>query len=324
MITHRAFPGVSCICAALILAPLGSLWAGVASLADAPAGATSAGADAIDSTPAPSKLKTSYEFNTDASYVGDARTNFGSGSNGNVSEQNTDASFIVQPQFNDGPIYRIGPDFQRYSFGFSSAAPLPNILQSESLTLGVDFSLLNSWLFRVEVNPGLYSDLRATGFRDFNAPFIIGGSYIAGADLQWFGGLDVDINRQFPVIPAVGVRWSFTDNWVLNAVLPTPRLEYDWSKDLTLYLGGNVRDGTYRVDRDFGTALGRPLLNGAIVEYDEIRIGAGCSWKAFKDFTFELEGGYLPYREFDFHRADTHFSNDSGAPYGQMSLNAQF
>jgi hypothetical protein len=114
------------------------------------------------------------------------------------------------------------------------------------------------------------------------------------------------------------------DQWVLDAILPTPRLEYDWSKGLTLYLGGDVDDGTYRVDRDFATGLGRTDLNGAIVEYDEIRVGAGFSWKASKAVTLELEGGYLPYREFDFHRADTHFSNDDGAAYGQMSINAQF
>jgi hypothetical protein len=65
-------------------------------------------------------------------------------------------------------------------------------------------------------------------------------------------------------------------------------------------------------------------LGGSVVEYDEIRIGAGMSLKASKDLTFEFECGYLPYREFDFHRANLHFTNDSGAPYGRISLDAQF
>ena len=41
-------------------------------------------------------------------------------------------------------------------------------------------------------------------------------------------------------------------------------------------------------------------------------------------FTFEMEAGYLPYRQFDFERAHLHFGNESGAAYGQMSLNAHF
>jgi hypothetical protein len=309
------------IALALILAPLLPVRAGESAPPDASVSGTAA---AIDSTPAPGNLKISYEFDADASYVGDARTNFGSGAAGDVSEQRTNARFVIAPQFNDGPIYRFGLAYERYGFGFSKAAPLPDILQAENLVLGVDFSLFDSWLVRVEADPGLYGDARAIGYRDFNVPFTLGGSYIASEELQWVLGLGVDINRQIPVIPAVGARWAVTDNWVVDAILPTPRLEYDWSKDLTLYLGSDIDDGTYRVDHGLGAALDRPKLSGAEVEYDEIRLGAGFSWKASKAITFEVEGGYLPYREFDFHRADVHFSNDDGAPYGQMSINAQF
>ena len=313
---------IALIAAGLILAPLLHVRAGDVAPSDALTSSTAA--EVPDTTPEPSKLKTSYELNADTSYVGDARTNFGSGTHGDVSEERTRGHFVLSPQYNDGPIYRFGLAYQRYSFGFSKAAPIPDILQSENLIVGMDFELFNSWLVRVEADPGLYGDARSVGFRSFNVPFLIGGSYIASADLQWVLGLDVDINRQLPVIPAIGVRWSFTDNWVIDAVLPTPRLEYDWSKALTLYLGGDVDDGTFKMDRGLGTALGRPDLSGAVVEYDEVRVGAGFSWKASKAVTFEVEGGYLPYREFDFHRSNTHFSNADGAPYGQMSFNARF
>lgn len=302
-----------------LLAPLLPLRAGDSTPPPSPDTAA-----AVDSTPAPGNLKTSYEFDADTSFVGDARTNFGSGSAGNVSEQRTDARFVIAPQYNDGPIYRFGLAYERYGFGFSKAAPLPDILQAENLVLGVDFELFNSWLVRVEADPGLYGDSRSAGFRDFNVPFTLGGSYIASEEVQWILGVGVDFNRQIPAIPAIGVRWALSDDWVLDAILPTPRLEYDWSKALTLYLGSDIDDGTYRVDRGLGVALGRPKLSGAVLEYDEIRLGAGFSWKASKAITFELEGGYLPYREFDYHRADTHFSNDNGAAYGQMSINAQF
>ena len=326
---------------------------------------------AADSAPTPSQVKTTYEFDADTAYVGNARSNFGFGNKGDISEESTGGRLVVAPQVDDGPIYRFGLAFQRYSFGLSKAAPLPDILQSENLVVGMDFQLFNSWLVRAEADPGFYNDGRATGFRDFNVPFSIGGSYIAGDALQWVIGLEVDVNRQIPVIPAVGVRWSINDAWVLDLILPTPRLEYQWSKNLTLYIGAGVDDGTYRMDRGFAAGMGStkpttvaeagplrervvgyreavpqppvpilqayrekvyttspgtsgPNLGGAVVEYDEVRIGAGLSWKASKVLTFEIEGGYLPYREFDFHRADFHLSNDGGAPYGRASLNAQF
>jgi len=321
------------LAAILLFAPLLPLRAGDTSTPPD----TSAASIPADSTPAPGNLKTSYEFDAETSYVGSARTHFGDDGTGNVSEQTDSSRLLIEPQFNDGPIYRFGLAYERYNFGLSKAAPIPNILQAENVVVGMDFELFNSWLVRVEADPGLYGDARDTGFRTFNAPFSIGGSYIASETVQYIAGLEVDFNRQIPVIPAVGIHWSLNDNWVLDAVLPTPRIEYDYDKNLTLFLGGDFDDGTYRLDRvfagDYGVAKpstvaeGKhtgPNLNNAIVEYDEVRVGVGFSWKATKAITFELEAGYLPYREFDFHRADVHFSNDDGAAYGRMSFNAQF
>ena len=307
---------------ALLLTQVLPVRAGDAGTPDVSKETTPAGV--TETAPEPSKWKATYELDADTSYVGDARTNFGQEGKGDVSEERTRGHFVIAPQYDEGPIYRFGLQYQRYSFGLSKAAPLPDELQSENVIVGMDFQLGNSWLVRVEADPGFYGDGRNIGYRDFNVPFLIGGSYIASAELQWVLGLDVDVNRQLPVIPAVGMRWEFTDNWVIDAVLPTPRLEYDWSKAMTLFVGGDVDDGTYRVDKGLGKAVGQPKLGGAVMEYDEIRVGAGLSWKAAKGITLEMEGGYLPYREFDFHRADSHFSNANGAAYGQMSIDAQF
>jgi hypothetical protein len=346
------------IAAACLLAPL------LPSRAGDTAPPPDTAAPAVDTSSTPSNLKTTYEISADASYVGDTSTNFGYGNKGTLSEQDSHGKLVVSPQWNDGPIYRFGLECERYNFGFSSAAPLPDILQSENLVLGVDFALFNSWLVRVEADPGLYGDSRAIGFRDFNVPFEIGGSYIASETLQWVIGLEVDVNREYPVLPGVGVHWTITDNLVLDAILPSPRLEYDLSKNLTAYLGGDFKDGTYTVAPDFGAGVGSsvqtsevtyqrqigvrlsghgpptpifqtahktetsatkgPNLNGTIVEYDEIRVGAGFSWKASKALTIEMEGGYLPYREFNFQRSGTHFGNDAGAAYAQVSLDTQF
>lgn len=281
---------------------------------------------ADESSASPSReLSVSYELETDASYVGDASTGLGRGRTGQVSEELTSARLIAEPRWGEGPIYRFGLGFQRYSFGLPSAAPLPNTLQGFSAIVGIDFQLGESWLVRVEAEPGFYT-ASAQFFRgkDFNVPFLIGGSYIAGANLQWILGVSVDLNRRWPVIPAVGVRWNFMDRWTLNAVLPTPRLEFSYNKNLTLFVGADLKGGTFRTDGDFGDAHDLSRLNDAWVEYEEIRVGGGLAWKAFGACTVEIEGGYLPYREFNFHRADRRFESDGGAAYGQMAVSAKF
>jgi hypothetical protein len=355
------------IAGCLALAATPTLRAGDATALDASALTT--GTDATDdySTP-PSHITATYELDADTSYVGAARTNFGHSIQGNVSELEGSGKLVVGLQQSaDSPIFRFGLSYQRYDFGLSKVAPIPDALQAENLVVGADFSLFTSWLVRVEADPGFYNDARSDRFKNFNVPFALGGSYIASEEVQWVVGLGIDFNRQFPVIPAIGVRWQLNDSWVVDAVLPTPRIEYQWSENLTLFLGADVDDGTYRLSSDFprftrtvttettvterkviGTRIApgpgqftpiyatyktqvestktfhRPPLDNAVVEYDEVRLGAGFTWKATKALTLELEGGYLPYREFDFHRADVHYSNNDGAAYGRMSLNAQF
>jgi hypothetical protein len=290
---------------------------GALAFAEAPAPEVEAGK-------APSTFKMGYELEAEYSYVGSSKTEINHHRAGNVSEHNGLVRLLITPQWGQGPIYRFGISAQRYSFGLPSNASIPNTLQSTSLIIGLDFQLGESWLGRIEVEPGLYGDFHDPDTGDFNAPFIIGVSYIASASLQWVAGVSVDVHRRYPVIPAVGVRWSVGSGWTINAVLPTPRLEYAWSKPLTLYAGAEFKDISYRVGDDFGDKPGRPKLNEAVMEYDEVRVGAGFTWKAAPTVSFELEGGYMPYREFNFHRAEFGLKTKEGAPYGQVSLSAKF
>ena len=40
--------------------------------------------------------------------------------------------------------------------------------------------------------------------------------------------------------------------------------------------------------------------------------------------TLSAEGGYLAWREFDFHRTDIRYHYESGAPYGTIALHGAF
>ena len=71
-------------------------------------------------------------------------------------------------------------------------------------------------------------------------PFVIGGTYIFSPNLQLILGVSVDVERKYPVIPAAGLRWKLGPQWLLDAVLPTPRLQYEVSRDVSLYAGATI------------------------------------------------------------------------------------
>ncbi|MES2310123.1 MAG: hypothetical protein V4507_14815, partial [Verrucomicrobiota bacterium] len=106
-------------------------------------------------------------------------------------------------------------------------------------------------------------------------------------------------------------------------VLPKPQLQYEVSDRLTLYVGANIKSATYRTGETFGNEHGRGRLNSAIVDYTEFRVGAGATWQVMSNLDLNLEGGYTPYRTFDYSRAHTQTKLDA-APYVEISASAKF
>ncbi|MDP9290847.1 MAG: DUF6268 family outer membrane beta-barrel protein [Verrucomicrobiota bacterium] len=268
--------------------------------------------------------KWSYEINADYSLGGGARTKFSDGESGDVSEQSGSAKFVLSPQITEKLLLRFGVDWQRFSFDRPHASGLPQTLQSTSVLVGADLQLFDAVLVRVEAEPGFYNDSRDLTTRGFNVPFVIGGTYLISADLQWILGVSVDFNRAYPVLPGIGLRWKFAESWTLNAILPNPRLEFQLGRKTTLYAGAQLIESTYRVSNDFGGRSGDARLNDAIIDYNEIRAGLGAQWKLSRALTLEFEAGYMPYREFDFHRADVTVETKSGAAYGQLNFSSSF
>ncbi len=84
-----------------------------------------------------------------------------------------------------------------------------------------------------------------------------------------------------------------------------------------------IRSATYRVGDRFGD-VNRPVrLNDAVQSYrDPNRCGRGMEANGCDQIT--AGGGYLPYRSFDYHRADIRYREDGGAPYGTVALHGAF
>lgn len=263
------------------------------------------------------------EYSFDETYVANATVSHGEKRVVDFDESDTFIHFVLTPRITPG-VLRLGVEYEQFSFGFEGSALLPNTLQSAAIVVGLDTQIKNSILLRVEAMPGVYSEAFRPGSNDFNMPFTIGGTYIFNPDLQIAIGIGVDIDRKYPVLPGGGIRWKFQPHWVLNAILPEPRLEYEVSKSVTLYIGANLKETNFRVSETFGSDHGKPQLNHAVLTYSEVRTGTGLDWKITNWLSVNAEAGYQPYRTFDFYRADFKFDQDSSAPYGMISFHGAF
>ncbi len=270
-------------------------------------------------------FKFSAEFTLEQAYLGGGEVARGHRSVNDLDEYYSNLLFVYTPRIEAG-ILRLGGQWERYSFGYPHGGEqLPNTLQAVNGIIGFDTKFSDSILVRIEAQPGLYGT--AFGHLDgdaFNVPFIIGGTYIYSPDLQLVLGVGVNVQSRYPVLPGGGIRWKIAPDWVLNAVLPTPRLEYQFRRSLTFFAGAEIKANTFRTDDHFGDSHGDPALNNAWLSYEEIRTGAGAEWKLNASLTLTVEGGYAPYRQFDFHRTDVRYHNETGAAYGALTLRGEF
>jgi hypothetical protein len=264
----------------------------------------------------------SGEYVAEETYVAQGDVRRGERSVRDITEHNTVLRLILTPAISVG-VLRIGFDWERFSFDMPAHSPLPDALQAPSFVLGLDTQFTDSIVARFEAKPGFYgtNNLETDSF---NMPFIAGATYIYSPTLQFIAGVSVDVERNFPVIPAAGIRWKVHRQWVINGVLPTPRIEFAASTNATVYLGANIKQVGYRMEDDFGVNHGNPNLNNAILTYTEVRTGLGVDWKLAPVITLSAEAGYQPYRAFDFHRADVTFRETGSAPYGMISFHSSF
>lgn len=287
-------------------------------------------------TPNETHASIPFEFNLDYAYIGDSEVKR-SFRRVDFDENYGKAEFVYTPRIKFG-ILRLGGNYERFEFGvpdtsllrqpvggarFFGSPQIPRTLQVVSAVVGLDTQFSDSLLFRIEAQPGLYGASHLDG-GTFNVPVVLGGTYIYSPDLQFIFGVLVDYERNYPVVPGGGIRWHFASQWTLSAALPTPRLEYEMNRNMLVYAGADVRGDTFRVDDNFGNSRADTRLNRAVLTYTEVRVGGGVEWKITPEIKLSLEGGFLPYREFDYHRADIRYTHEEGAPYAGISLHGAF
>jgi hypothetical protein len=72
-----------------------------------------------------------------------------------------------------------------------------------------------------------------------------------------------------------------------GVVAPRPQLQYLLSDNVTLFVGADLRETTFRMAENFGQSRGIPKLDNAILQYREVRATAGLTRKLSKNVSKE-------------------------------------
>jgi hypothetical protein len=101
--------------------------------------------------------KFSADFTIEQAYIGDADVARGGREVNDFDEYYSNVVFVYTPRIKFG-ILRLGAQWERYSFGFSSSGgqQLPNTLQAVNSIIGLDTKFSDSILVRFEAQPGFY------------------------------------------------------------------------------------------------------------------------------------------------------------------------
>lgn len=230
-------------------------------------------------------------------------------------------NFLTWPNVPCGQWFlRLGADYERFDFSIHNETRLPDTLQGASGVLALEYLVNDKTAFLIETRPGVYFQQKPNSGA-FDSPTNV------AAVIPWFGsdkfyvigGVAVSSLSRYPVFPIGGILWHINDKWDLRAYLPDPRLVYQASDTLEYFAGAELVGGAYKTDN-------RPInpekVSGAPVTYDEIRAGAGITWKA-KPFTLEFAAGYTVQSEFDYSRAGESFETHP-APYVRLTARLDF
>lgn len=274
-------------------------------------------------TPMQPGAKDEIRYGAEVSYAARSDVALGSRELGEIDTLAYRVSFTPAFRVSEDYFWYAGIDFQNLRFDVPDQAPLPESLYGVSLRLGNQWQFAPKWTLHLQVSPGLYSDLEDISWGDFNLPGLAVFEYAPNRDLQWFFGAHVNVRRDAPVIPAVGARWRFSEDWTLLLVYPVPRIEYRLSDQWTLHAGVELIRSAYRVGEDFGDGVGEPVLNNEEVSYNDWRVGAGARWRLLPNLTLGLESGWMVDRRFHFDEEEM-LVNGDGAPFVRLGLNGTF
>jgi len=264
-----------------------------------------------------------YDVNVRQDFIGPAAANFGEGREDKIRTTFTSVRQVVTMRKYMAFLFHGGFEWNRYGFIGPDTLPVPGALHAFFLPLAIDFRFSQRDLVRLQAAPGYYSDVEPLEGGDFNTPYALGYAHVFSRRVQVGLGVSVNPWREKKILGGGGFRWKVSDRWTLKFLMPRPQVEYKVTDTFSLSAGSDFRGDTFRVGDHFGTDRNNSKLNGTLVDYQEVRAGAGFSWHILPLLELNGEAGMLVDREFNYHQQNVR-STSGKAPYVSMTLHCLF
>jgi hypothetical protein len=197
---------------------------------------------------------------------------------------------------------------------------VPDQLAEVTMRLGFSRKISPSWTASLSLRPGLYGDLENIDGKTFNVPLLIGASYAKTRDLIWLFGARANVYSEHPVLPLVGVRWQFSQDWSASLAFPRSGVQWRIAPNLTLDAGVGFQGGTYRITENIGTPTGLVgRIANTFVDYREIRVGIGAEFALDRRVSIRIDAGTFTDRRFDYFDRNYTLDGDGGL-FGALAI----
>ena len=263
-------------------------------------------------------------FETETAYVFQSDLNHG----GSFGEQDEVQNYVYaarRVEITGNWYARVGLAYNRYDFS-NTTAPVPVHLQSGAMVLAIDYMHGEDIGAMLEIRPGFYTE-EHIGLSSFDCPITLMRFWTIKKD-EFF--ILTGVNYSFlrggsGVAPVAGLVWVPNKNFRLMAVPTEPRMVYTVSKQVDLYLGGELEGGSFRTDHH-DSFIGIPhvaKLSGTQVDFSDYRVGGGIVYSPNDQIDIDLGAGCSIERAFKFHRAGENYRTDP-SPFLRFEFKAKF
>jgi hypothetical protein len=208
---------------------------------------------------------------------------------------------------------QLGIDYERFDFSRSNSI-FPYSFTSLSGEVMFSYWSGDDFFPVIQLEPGFYYTRDHVTGNSFDVPIRITPGFKLADSLYVILGCSIDPFSNPIVFPIGGVNWKLNNLFNFRAVFPRPRFSYTPNPQLEIYLGAELIGDGYRN----GPTNDR-RTDGAIVEYEEERVGLGINCTLRKGIAFEAVAGWTFEREFNYIRAGPIYYG-KGAPYFRVDL----
>ena len=271
----------------------------------------------------PGALRSTDSVNAEASYDFGGSVNKGGVHLGDLTSAH--ASINYTHQFGLGPKNGISLGFgvEQIAMDRPDSIVVPDQLGAVYAKIGYSQRFADGWFAAIEINPGIYSDFDGVSGEDFSVPAGVFGGYRFSKTLDIVFGLRYDPWSELPIIGGIGILWRPDDEWTINIGMPRLFVDRAVTDRAGVFVAGEMVSGSYRVAEDYGTRYGLPQVDGEIVEFRQLRAGAGGRYLLTKNIAAVFEGGWNFARRLEYQDADLSYKAGS-APYLRAGIYGRF